>query len=398
MRVVVLTNVLTPYRLPVFRDLANTPGYELRLLLSARTEFHWRQMFAEAFEQGRRELPVEAVGGLSLHRRVAMHRASGTHHDGILHLPLGVLPALRRARPDVIVSAELGIRTALAAAYAAISGVPLVIWSYASRAIHEASSPGQRLRRRLLLSRADAVIGMGAQAREGLLDLGVAPERLFDAPNAHDHAGIERALQGMDRLAARAALRASLGLRERVALVVGRLVEQKGIGRLLDAWSRLPEAVRAEWSLLFVGDGPEAARVRDAAQRRPGEIARLPAVPPAQLPELYAAGDLLVFPSLGDAWGLVVNEALACGLPVLCSTLAGCAEDLVEPDVTGWRFDPTDAAATTAALEMALRCETLERMGLHARDRAKRATPEAMAAGMRRAIAYAVARRRSAVA
>lgn len=396
MRVVLSTNVLTPYRLPVFRDLAATPGYELRVLLSSRSEFQWEAMFAEAYSQGCRELRVEPVRGLSLRRRVAMHRASGTDHEAVLQLPWGLLSALRRARPDVIVSAELGLRTALAALYAALFRVPLVIWSYHSRAAHEASSPAQRWRRRWLLTRADAVVGMGIQARQVLRELGVPPERLFDAPNAHDHAGIERALAGVDRVAARAALRASLGLRERVALVVGRLVEQKGIGRLLQAWRRVPEDARRDWSLLFVGDGPEHARVCEAAGERPGEIAHLPALPPGELPRLYAGGDLLVFPSLGDAWGLVVNEALACGLPVLCSSLAGCAEDLALPHVSGWRFDPSDAAASAAALETALRSEDLPQLGSRGRDLAKRVAPEAMAAGMRRAIAYALARRRNA--
>jgi glycosyltransferase involved in cell wall biosynthesis len=229
-----------------------------------------------------------------------------------------------------------------------------------------------------------------------LLDLGVPAERLFDAPNAHDVPAFEDALQRVDRLAARASLRAALGLRERVVLAVGRLVPAKGIRPLLEAWQRLPEPVRADASLVFVGDGPEAAAVREAASPRPGEIALLPASAPEHMPEIYAAGDLLVLASPGEPWGLVANEALACGLPVLCSQLAGCADDLVEPGVSGWRFDPSDPADFTAALETALRSDDLARMGERGRDRAKRFSPEAMAGGLRRAIFYALARRRTA--
>ncbi|MGH0032599.1 MAG: glycosyltransferase family 4 protein [Myxococcota bacterium] len=397
MRVALLTNVLTPYRLPVYRDLAATPGLDLRLLVTADTELHWREMFVDAFAEGRQDLAVERVRGLTVQRRVKVHRASDTHHRVALHLPLGVFGALRRARPDVIVSSELGLRTLLAAAWAALFGVPLVVWTYASRAFHDASTPLQRARRRLLLRRADAVVGMGRQAREGLLDLGVPDDRIFDAPNAHDAERFERALARVDRDAARLALRARLGLRENVALVAGRLVAQKGIDRLLAAWDAVPADARADWSLVFVGDGPEAGRVQRAAATRPGEFAHVPALPPSGMPDLYSGADLLVFPSLGDAWGLVVNEALVCGVPVLCSSLAGCADDLIEPGRTGWRFDPTDAETAPVALEAALRSDALPRMGALGRDVAKRCSPEAMAAGLRRAVAHAAARRRSAV-
>ncbi len=106
--------------------------------------------------------------------------------------------------------------------------------------------------------------------------------------------------------------------------------------------------------------------------------------------EFYAAADLLVFPSLGDPWGLVVNEALACGVPVLCSRLAGCADDLIRPGENGWRFDPLDADDFSRALAGALSCPDRERMGQRACEVAKRFTPECMANGMRRAIAHAV--------
>jgi glycosyltransferase involved in cell wall biosynthesis len=170
-------------------------------------------------------------------------------------------------------------------------------------------------------------------------------------------------------------------------------VPVKGILPLLAAWARVPEALRADWTLCFVGDGPLEAAVRDAAAARPGEIVHVPGVSPAQMPALHAAADLHVFASLGDTWGLVVNEALSSGVPVLCSRLAGCADDLIEPGRNGWLFDPTQLQGAAEALGSALASEDLSRMGEHARDTAKRFAPEAMAAGLRRAIDYAASRR-----
>lgn len=392
MRVALLTNALTPYRLPVYRDLAATPGWRLRLLLSAQSEPHWGDAWSEAFAAGSAALDVELVRGFGFERRQLTHRDAGVVQQVSTHVPWGAFGALRRFRPHVVVSAELGARSLIAAAYAACFRVPLVLWSYHARVSAEATTFARRGLRRRLLARADAVIGMGVQAREVLRALGVPDARIFDAPNAHDAPGYERARDGLDALAARHALRGALRARERIALVVGRLVPVKGILPLLAAWVRVPESLRAGWTLCFVGNGPLAPAVRDAARTCPGEIAHLPALPAGEMPAIHSAADLHIFASLGDSWGLVVNEALACGVPVLCSRLAGCADDLIEPGRNGWLFDPTDTRGAVEALSQALASDALARMGAHAQDSAKRFGPETMAAGLRRAIDYARSR------
>lgn len=392
MRVALLTNLLTPYRLPVYRDLAATPGWQLRVFLSAASDPSRRRALDGAYGEGCASLHVEIVSGLSLRRRVRTHRAYDAEQWATLHVPWGAFGALRRFAPDVVVTSELGPRTAIAAAYAALFGLPLVIWSYHSRTSAAAVGPVRRALRRSLLARGDAIVGMGVQAREVLRGLGVPPERLFDAPNAHAAEWWERRLAALDRHAERLALRAALRARERVALVVGRLEPVKGIAPLLDAWRALPETARAGWTLLFVGDGPLAGAVADA-QRSDDAIALLPAQRPDALAGIFAASDLLIFPSLGDTWGLVVNEAMACGLPVLCSRLAGCADDVVAPGENGWLFDPTDAADFHAALATALADPARAEIGMRARDTSKRFGPATLANGLRRAILHAAARR-----
>ncbi len=394
MRVALLTNILTPYRLPVYGDLAATPGWQLRVLLCAADDPSWQRAFEGAYEQGRAALDVEIVAGVSFRRRVSAHRAQASEQWATLHVPWGAFGALRRFAPDVVVTSELGPRTAFAAAYAALYRVPLVIWSYHARSAAAAVGPGRRALRRELLARADAVVGMGIQAREVLRGLGVPEARLFDAPNAHDAEGWEARLAALDVAAERLALRASLGAREQIALVAGRLEPSKGILPLLGAWCAVPETARAGWTLLFVGDGLLASAVDDARRAcAAGAIARLPALRPDALAAVYAASDLLVFPSLADPWGLVVNEAMACGLPVLCSRLAGCADDLVSPGETGWLCDPTDPEELRGALLHALADPERARLGARARDTAKRFGPATLAGGLRRAILHAAAGR-----
>jgi glycosyltransferase involved in cell wall biosynthesis len=265
-----------------------------------------------------------------------------------------------------------------------------VVWSYHSRVSASGAGPLRRALARALLRRARAVIGMGSQARRVLEGLGVAPGRIFDAPNAHDHDSLVRALARADGEARRQELEVEYGARKRIALVAGRLVPAKGISPLLAAWRLMPEELRADWTLLFVGSGPLSGRVQaESGGRSPGEVVFVPEVEPEELAGYYAACRLLVFPTLSEPWGLVVNEAMACGRPVLCSVHAGCADDLVQPGVNGWLADPTDPDDFARALEVALTSNELERLGEAARRSAERFRPEAMAEGMRRAVVAA---------
>ncbi len=386
MRVALLTNIPAPYRLPVFENLAATPGWQLRIFVSADSEAgrSWRPTASG--------VDVERVPGLSF---LGQHRTRGpiaVEQRVTRHLPLGLLGALRRFAPHVVVSSELGARTWLALLYCRLFRIPLVAWSYDSRVSASAAGPVRQALRRLLLERVQAVIGMGRQARQVLRRLGVPDERIFDAPNAHDRDRLAQALGRVDAEAHLAELAEELEGRKRIALVAGRLVQSKGIEPLLAAWSRLPESLRADWTLLFVGSGPLASKVQsESAGRPPGEIAWMPAVQPDELAGFYAAARLLVFPTLSEPWGLVVNEAFACGRPVVCSVHAGCADDLVRAGENGWLADPTDPSAFTRTLEEALGSADLDRLGAQARRDVEPFGPEAMADGMRRAVTTALA-------
>jgi glycosyltransferase involved in cell wall biosynthesis len=380
MRVALLTNRIPGYRLPVFRALAATPGWQLRVFLEAG---------GEAPETA--GLDVERVHGFCFERRLRTRGRGAVTEVVTLHVPWGLPAALLRFRPDVVISGELGWRTLFALALCRLLGARLVIWSYHSKS--SVTSAGGLLRglRRWLLARADAVIGMGRQARETLVALGVPGARLFDAPNAHDHEAFLAVRARTDAEAVRRTLAEELGCRERIALVAGRLVPVKGVALLLGAWERLPEKIRDEWTLLFVGSGPLDSMIEEASAAEPdGAIVHVPEVERQELVDYYAAARLLVFASLADTWGLVVNEAFACGLPVLCSSHAGCADDLLRPGENGWLFDPLDPNAFVAALREALCEPDLERLARGARATAERFRPEAMAAGFRRAVEHAL--------
>lgn len=119
-----------------------------------------------------------------------------------------------------------------------------------------------------------------------------------------------------------------------VMLFVGRLVEQKAIDTLLAAFE-IAAAREARLGLAVVGDGPERGLVESAAKRFPGRVWFPGRENQQGVVSWMRSSDVLVLPSRREPWGLVVNEAMVCGLPVIVSDACGCVDDLIEPEQNG---------------------------------------------------------------
>ena len=145
-------------------------------------------------------------------------------------------------------------------------------------------------------------------------------------------------------------------------LYVGRLWRGKGLDFLLDAFERVAERA-PHAKLLLVGDGVDEARYRARARSLPG-VHFGGYVQSDRLPELYATADALVFPTLGDPYGHVIQEAMASRLPVISTTSAGDVSERVRHGETGILIPPADAdALASAMLALANSPATREAMG-----------------------------------
>lgn len=175
-----------------------------------------------------------------------------------------------------------------------------------------------------------------SRAREYVEDFGFPPERIVFVPYA-----VDREEFRFDATV-RARARRELGIPDDVPVLlnVARRGRQKGLDVLAEALHRLEDE---EFVALFAGEGSAAPGLRLAtgSLRQTGKVRLLGRVP--EVRSLYCAADLLVFPSRWDPWGLVVTEALASGLPVLCSSDIGAAA-AVRPGANGDLLrDPEDA-------------------------------------------------------
>jgi glycosyltransferase involved in cell wall biosynthesis len=132
----------------------------------------------------------------------------------------------------------------------------------------------------------------------------------------------------------------------KVFLFIGQYINRKGIPELLQAFTNFNN----DSQLIMCGDGPLKTMVQEYALRF-NNICDRGFIQPQKLPEIMAQADVLILPSREDNWGLVVLEAAAAGLALICSDACGAAYDLIQEEKNGFIFPAGDVAALTKAME-----------------------------------------------
>jgi glycosyltransferase involved in cell wall biosynthesis len=341
-RVALLTNIPAPYRLPLFRLMALRYDFEVVFNAVSEPNRSWTVPQNLGFRHS------YGKGFAIPYRR---RRSDFDFEDErYLQVGLGVLPALRRIRPDVIVSAEMGLRTLQATLYASWTGTPLILWWEGTSHTEGWVSEKKRRVRRYIVRHAARFWANGAESATLLQEYG--------APTA----AIDQGMIGIDthrfaeavetRLPERDAIRQQLGVTGAVLLFVGRFVPGKGIDEFLRALELMSSETRAPFSVLLIGEGPKRAVLDEWRARRPQITLRIVDFQqPAALPSFYAAADIFVLPTLDDNWSLVALEAAVAGLPQVFSQYNGASSDLLARRAPGCTINPAKPEELALAMQ-----------------------------------------------
>jgi glycosyltransferase involved in cell wall biosynthesis len=323
-----------------------------------------------------------AAGGLA-YRMETLFR--GTYFrqipDGRLRTVL--YDRLDAAAPDVVAvqgwSHGYGLLTL---EWAVSRGVRRVVMSESQRIDFARARWKEAVKRRLIRLFQAGLVG-GMTHADYLAELGLPGDRIFFGydvvDNDHFRAGAD---------AARAAPRPP-GLPAAYFLASSRLIERKNLLSLLDAYAAYrARAGAGAWDLVILGDGVQRG---DLERRRDqlglGDHVHMPGFKPYdELPTYYALAGAFVLPSNLEQWGLVVNEAMAAGLPVIVSDRCGCAVDLVEEGRNGFRFPPADAARLAELLARVAGPSDRAAMGRRSREIIATWSPARFADGLTRAV------------
>lgn len=232
-----------------------------------------------------------------------------------------------------------------------------------------------------LLSHSAGHLYIGELNRQFLLEMGVDRQRLFHFPYSIDNLFFEREARRLSSDRYRFCNTYGLDANLPTFLFCGKLVPIKRPLELLKAY--LEAGLQEQAQLIFVGEGA----LRGELEKLIGEsqakhVHLLGFFNYSQLPSAYVLGQVLCLISETDAWGLVVNEAMACGRPVLVSDTVGCAPDLVDA-TNGWVVPADDPAALARTLRQAYEeRHTWEEKGRQSLKKISRHTYSAMADGV----------------
>lgn len=361
-RVAILNNFLPPYWLPMLRCLGRR-FVSLRLFVSTQMEPN-------------RAWSVDWSGLDVVLQRTLTFGGHWKHPQGFkerlfIHFPIDTIRQLRAFRPDVVISAEMGFRTAMSALYCRLyAGSKLLIWAEIAESTERGRGVLRHILRRVLAKQADAFVVLGDSGARYVKSLHVPDSKVFTIPYATDASRF--AQNPLGRTAQQ----------EQRLLYCGQLVERKGLLPFLKVLSEWAEAhPKRVIELSLAGGGPLRSGLLNLSLPTNLKLKLLGNVPYEDLPRIYEDSGIFVFPTLADTWGLVVNEAMASGLPVLGSVYSQAVEMLVVDGQNGWTFRPDDTKQAYHAIDRCLNTpeDVIGRMREHARASAIRFTPERVA-------------------
>jgi glycosyltransferase involved in cell wall biosynthesis len=368
----------TPYRAPLLDLVAERPEIDLTVIYAARTV-------------AGRTWTVEPA-----HRAVFLDGASVPGARRVLHhdypVTPGIFRALRTARPELVVVSGWSTFAAQAAvAWCRLRRVPYLLLveshDYGPKSGWRRGVKGTAVPR--IVRGAAGVLVVGSLARESVVSHGADPARVRVFANTVDVGAL--AVRANELAARRPELRWALGLVEAdlAVLTVARLAPEKGHDTLLRA---VAAAGEARLCTVLVGDGPERGRLQALASALGVRAVFAGDLAGDQVTEAYVAGDVFCLLSEREPWAVVVNEAAACGLPLLLSERVGAAHDLLRDGENGVLVPAGDVDAAARALrELAADPERRRAFGARSREIVSEwgyeSSVEALVAAVREAIA-----------
>lgn len=351
MRVALLINFIPPYRLPLYEELVKKLD-ALQVFISTKMEADrdWQT------EWGKLDVIVQKTITFTQKYKHPV----GFQNQAFIHIPISTFFDLDKFKPEVMISCEMGVRTLSALIYKWFHpGCKLIEWATLSEHTEKSRGAFRNFLRKIILKNVDAVMVNGASGQRYIESFGVASQKIFKVPCTTD---IKPFL--------------NIPLRTynhtKKILYVGHLTELKGILGFLRSFAKwMQKHPEENVEFMVCGQGPLKDQITNLELPANLKLTLLGSVPYSQIPNIFSQAEIFAFPTLSDEWGVVVNEAMASGLPVLGSLYSQSVEELVEDNRTGWIFSPDDPISVESAISnmMSTPPERLKEFGERGREK-----------------------------
>ena len=329
--------VYTPAIAVVFHHIG--PYHHARLNAAADrrsvTGFEWSAKAGDAW--GAADAPAR-------YQKISLFPEATGNYPGKAELWRAFWSALEQANPDVVaVNGWNNFGSLVAADCCVRRGIPMVVMSESARQDEPRTWWKEMIKRRIVALYSAALVG-GQRHIEYLVELGMPRDRIFTGYDVVDNDYFAR--RTLEIRNSKFEIRKQYGLPENYFLASARFIEKKNLPTLIRAYAAYRQKSEASgnppWDVVLLGGGP----LREALKSQLSTLnlhrhVRLPGFKQYdELPVYYALAKAFVHASTTEQWGLVVNEAIASGLPVIVSNRCGCVPELVQGN--GFTFEPTD--------------------------------------------------------
>ncbi len=288
----------------------------------------------------------DKIEGASAFTRVTLTERDSGDRQWRHELHRKMWSALDEIKPQVVAVPGWSFTDALSALWwCAKTDTPSVVMSESTAWDEPRVARKEWIKSRLVKLNSAGLAG-GTPHRDYLVQLGLARENIFLGYDVVDNDYFQR--KSAEARSQKPAVRSKLGLPENFFLASARFVEKKNLFRLIQAYARYRAAAEKSkteiWPLVLLGDGPLKTEIKKSISELGLEtLIHLPGFKQYdELPAYFGLAGAFVHASTTEQWGLVVNEAMASGLPILVSNRCGCAADLVSPGGNGFQFDPNN--------------------------------------------------------
>jgi len=308
MKVFILTTVMAPYRVQLFNEI----GKHCELYVC------FEQM--HSFERNDKWYDKD----FSDFNFVELKKWD----ESVSKIKWEVIKHIRNIRPDVVIAYEYSTNTSLVLmSYCQLTGIPYIIncdGAFVTKSIKD-------IVKRFYISRAKGFISSGNMADKYLLHYGASAERIY-----HNHfTSLHKCdiIESVPSNEEKKSIRARIGIgEEKMVLSVGQFIHRKGYDILLKAMADFPDDV----GVYIVGGQATAEYEQIVGELNLKNIHFLDFMPMEELRDYYQAADLFVLPTREDVWGLVVNEAMGCGLPVVTTDRCVAGIEMIKDGINGY--------------------------------------------------------------
>ena len=338
-KVALIHNIVSPYRIPVFEGLSDHPLIDLTVFYCAKTHKmrQWDIIHSDKYR-------YRFLSGFTIE-----------FGEFAYHINFDIIPIIVQKKYDVIIIGGSSDFTTQAAFFLSkLVNIPIILWSEGIR------SPEGRLGRiagplfHYIIQHADAIIVPGTVSEKYQIKTGAAQDSIFIAPNIVDNNYYIN--QSILFKKEKEQIKKEMKIEStKVIVFVGQLIQRKGVTCLIRAFNTIHE-LTSDTILLIVGDGPLKSELQDLCRVSKNQNVFFTGwIDETEKMKYYSIADVFVLPTLFDVWGLVINEAMCCELPVVTTTAAGCAFDMVFNGENGFIVKPEDPDELAEAIHKILK-------------------------------------------